>query len=325
MIDGYRRVLDKYKTLDRQGTNGTRSGIKLASQRGLFISVNGVKICKYEGIFSTRQFMDYAVLEENSNYYSIIIEGNFNLVTNRNSLTEKILDASVLDELKIFLDDRKANDAVFSELLSKLKEDRNETDLKKQEDILEKTRNALKARECFFVTDNHKKDQLFLSPQPGEEYLVGVLYAALFYLLPLNSPYQACWKRIITFSTQGIDSFGLDNNNQPFLNSKILAIEYKYSFSNNDIFNHALLCADYIVAWEVNVVDSNKDVQDDFTCYGKIKRAQKEDEHHEWEIYAIEGGKNNAGHVVRVINLKKLIEKTFKSQFYPSPPLPTRD
>ncbi|MGV8546912.1 hypothetical protein ACV35P_35155, partial [Pseudomonas aeruginosa] len=70
-------------------------------------------------------------------------------------------------------------------------------------------------------------------------------------------------KRIITFSTQGIDSLGIkDTSNTHHLASEnIVSIEFKYNFNKYGPFNHALALVDYIVAWDVNI-EEEKIVQD---------------------------------------------------------------
>ncbi|MEY3870041.1 MAG: hypothetical protein RLZZ338_3932, partial [Cyanobacteriota bacterium] len=62
-IDGNRRALNKYQELDRRGPK-KRSGIRLADQRGVFISSEGVKICAYNEIFEHNLLKEYCFLAE---------------------------------------------------------------------------------------------------------------------------------------------------------------------------------------------------------------------------------------------------------------------
>lgn len=316
LIDGNRRAHDEYKNLDRKGSG--KSGIRLADQRGFFISVNGIKICKYLDIFSSSELEDYQILAEGEspNHYSIFLDGDFDLVTNRNSLSKKAFDTlsspTFLLEIKKFFDHQKKSDKVFYELMSRMKKESTENKLNEQMEILEESRGRLKSRERFRITDKDGYEHLFLSPLPGEEYLVGVLYAVLSNLVPHDTSYDACWKRIITFSTQGIDSLGFkdEQSSTPLAKDNILSIEYKYGFSNDGPFNHALAIVDYIIAWEVDL-SLSKLIKDAFTCFGKIRRVPKSN--FQWEIYEIENTEGGCykDRIVKVICLRKLIEQTF--------------
>lgn len=313
-IDGNRRAHEEYKNLDRKGK--ARSGIRLSDQRGMFISVKGIKICKYPDILSS--IPEYQILAEGDSpsHYSIILDGDFDLVTNRNSLSKKAFDTlsdpNFVKEIKKFLDTQKTNDRIFSELLSRLKKESTENLLNDQIDILEGSRNEVAMRERFRIVAADGEKHLFLSPQPGEEYLVGVLYSVLSYLLPPNSPYSEFWRRIVTFSTQGIDSLAFKDaqSKNPLSKDNIISVEYKYEFHNSGPFNHALAVVDYIVAWSVDV-DEEKQVRDAFTCFGDIKKS--EEHAFLWTIENIE--KDDGGEYSKVINvicLKRLIEVAFE-------------
>lgn len=315
-IDGNRRAHEEYEELDRKGKG--KSGIRLADQRGLFISVNGIKICKHLEVLN--EIEDYSILAEgdSSSHFFIAIEGDFDLVTNRNSLSKKAFDTlynpDFLREVKKFFDARKANDRVFAELISRLKRESTESRLSEQIENLEASKNKLKERERFRISINNSK-QLYISPLPGEEYLVGVLYASLYDSVPQDSSLKEYWKKVITFSTQGIDSLGLKDEDSiaPLNESNILSIEYKFEFNNNGPFNHAIAVVNYIIAWEVNL-NTDKKIHDSFTCFGNTRKVPNND--FEWEIFDIE---NDDGSIfkntVKVINLRKLIEATFKTNF----------
>ncbi|MEG7359827.1 hypothetical protein [Pseudomonas citronellolis] len=316
-LDGNRRAHEDYPNLDRKGK--TKSGIRLGDQRGLFVSVNGIKICRYMDIFSNLE--DYEILAEGESpsHYTIILDGDFDLVTNRNSLSKKAFDAlsdpELLKEIKKFLDHLRKTDKVFQELIARLKKESTENKLNEQIEILDTSKQELKSRERFRLTDCTGKDHLFVSPQPGEEYLVGVLYASLRNLANPDAESYEKWKKIITFSTQGIDSLGLGDadHSNPLTSDNIISIEYKYNFNNYGPFNHALAIVDYIIAWEVEI-DESQIVQDTFTCSGSVR--QCDDSEFEWEIYEIESNDGSQyPKVVKVICLKSLIESTFSAKF----------
>ncbi|WP_321901756.1 ATP-binding protein [Burkholderia cenocepacia] len=315
-VDGNRRAHEEYANLARKGQS--KSGIKLSDHRGVFVSVKGIKICKYLDLLLSLE--DYSILSEGDSpsHYAIIIDGDFDLVTNRNALSKKaydtLSDPEFIKKVKEFLDAQRTKDKIFSELVSRLRRESSENLLNEQIEILNESRNNLKRRERFRIEDLSGRRHLFLSPLPGEEYLVGVLYAMLGYFVPVESDYREYWRQIITFSTQGIDSLAYidPDSNNPLKAENIQAVEYKYEFNNFGPFNHALAVVDYIVAWEVNV-DVGNPVRDSFTCFGKIRET---DIPFVWEIHDIEndeGGEYPT--VVRVIELKELIRQTFNTDF----------
>ncbi len=311
-IDGNRRAHEEYKYLDRKGK--AISGIRLGDHRGVFISVKGIKICKYHELLAL--IPDYKVLCEGDSqaHYLIILDGDFDLVTNRNSLSTKsfdtLSDPNFIKEIKKFLDEIRRTDKVFSELLARLKKESTENLLNDQIELFNTSRDKLKDRERFRIKDASQETHFFLSPEAGEEYLVGVLYAVLSNLVPKDLPFVDYWRKVLTFSTQGIDSLAMKDSavHSPLATSNIVSMEYKYEFSNWGPFNHALAVVNYIVAWKVDV-DTDRKVRDTFTCFGGIR---KHDNPFEWEINAIENDEGGQyDHTVKVICLKTLIEVTF--------------
>ena len=321
-IDGNRRAHDEYRNLARKGQG--KSGIRLSDQRGLFISVKGIKICKYPELFASLD--DFEVLGEGDapSHYTLVIDGDFDLVTNRSALSKRAFDTlsdpSFVAEVRKFLDAFRAADLTFSELVSRLRRESSETLLNEQIDLLETAKTDLKARERIRVTDASGASHLFLSPQAGEEYLVGVLYSQLAAMTGKAAAVEKYWRRIITFSTQGIDSLGLRDESaaNPLAEKNICSIEYKFEFNNSGPFNHALAVVDFIVAWSVDV-DVMNAVKDAYTCFGKISKVSGNT--FEWTISDIENTDGGTyPHVITVIDLRELIGQTFKTKFsMPSP------
>lgn len=312
-VDGNRRAHDEYRNLGRKGQ--ARSGLRLSDQRGIFVSVQGIKICKYPDLLSSISGYEVLVEGDSPSHYCITVDGNFDLVTNRSALTKKALETlgrvEFIAEVKKFLDAHRASDSVFSELLSRLKRESSETLLNEQISLLENAREEVKSRERFRLNDLHGQPHLFLSPRAGEEYLVGVLYSQLSTLIPNDSLYKDHWRRVITFSTQGIDSLGLVDEaaSNPLAEKNLCAIEYKFEFNNSGPFNHALAVVDYIVAWTVDLTDG-EEIRDTFTCFGTVRKVPGND--FEWQIQDIE---NDDGaqypQVITVISLRDLIVATF--------------
>jgi Histidine kinase-, DNA gyrase B-, and HSP90-like ATPase len=319
-IDGNRRAHDEYKYLARKGK--AQSGIRLSDQRGVFISVKGIKICKYPELLSA--IPGYEVLSEGdaASHYCLILDGDFDLVTNRSALSKRaydtLTDSTFLAEVKKFLDALKASDSTFSGLLSRLRKESTEVLLNEQIELLEAARAEVKNRERIRFLDGSKQEHLFLSPRAGEEYLVGVLYSQLSTMAGKAKGFEKYWRRVITFSTQGIDSLGLRDEMaaQPLAEKNICSIEYKFEFHNNGPFNHALAVVDFIVAWSVNV-DLSKQVKDAFTCFGNIEKVAGNN--FEWEISNIENIEGGTyPHKITVIDLRELLKQTFNPKFTPS-------
>jgi len=312
-IDGNRRAHDEYPNLGRKGQG--KSGIRLSDQRGLFIAVKGIKICKYPDLLAGID--GYEALSEGDapSHYTIIVDGDFDLVTNRSALSKRaydtLADPGFIAEIKKFLDAQRSADQTFSELLSRLRRESSETLLNEQIELLEMAKSQVKTRERIRFTDPGGQKHLFLSPQPGEEYLVGVLYSQLASIAGKVAKLDPYWRRVITFSTQGIDSLGLldENAATPLSEKNICSIEYKYEFNNSGPFNHALAVVDFIVAWAVNV-DETKEIRDSFTCFGNIRKVAGNK--FEWEIYDIENADGGTyDNVITVIDLRELIIETF--------------
>jgi hypothetical protein len=268
-VDGNRRAHEEYTALDRKGK--ARSGVRLGDHRGAFISVKGIKIAKHADLLAN--IPEYSVLAEGDAYshYMLVLEGDFDLVTNRNALSkqayDELGDPEFAKKFKEFLDSFRAKDVVFSELISRLRRESSENLLNEQIDILTEQKAGLKDRPRVRVTDLSGAKHLVLAPKAGEEYLVGVLYASLGKYVPTDSPYREYWRDVVTFSTQGIDSLALRNAaaSAPLAEKNVEAVEYKYEFTNAGPFNHALAVVDKVVAWSVDL-DVDKQIRDTYTC-----------------------------------------------------------
>jgi hypothetical protein len=314
-VDGNRRAHDGYEHLDRKGA--TKSGIRLSDQRGLWVSANGIKISRFNDILGRTELEGYAVLSdsEGSSHYHIIIDGDFELVTNRNavsrSATSALDDSSFVTEFKKFLDGVRDASPVFKNLLLRLRREQTDARLNQQIEMLDESKRIMKSRERFEILGRK-----YVSPLPGEEYLVGVLYAELRNKVDETNLQAALWKTVLTFSTLGIDTIATENP-KSFKDDDLIAIEYKYAFSSLGPFNHALCIVDYIVAWDVEL-KAGLQVRDDYGCFGDV--AERPDGHFTiTDIENVDGDSYN-GHQVTVVCLKKLIKDTFVSAKFVTPP-----
>ena len=325
-IDGNRRCHDKYEELDRRGKKN--SGIRLTDQRGLFICSEGIKICRYNEIFEHSKLADYAVLGMSNaqSHYIFMLNGSFDVVTNRNSLTETALrilnDDSFVEKLKMFFDAAKANIQVFRELIDRLNKDNREVKLDGYTKKLDTLKQSIKDRPRFKVNDIEQlKERWLVEPVIGEEYSVGTLYTMFAHLVPLSSPYADMWLRPRTFSSMGIDSIAV-NIEENTLGEKVhKAVEYKYIFSASDNFNHPLNLTEQIVCWDMPSGQEGDSVKDSYNFFGTVSYTQELNEigYQIVNIYNREDepylGK------VKVISLKKLLDKTFNCEWV-TPPRP---
>jgi hypothetical protein len=325
-IDGNRRCHDKYEELDRRGKKN--SGIRLTDQRGLFICSEGIKICRYNEIFEHTKLADYAVLGMSNaqSHYIFMINGSFDVVTNRNSLTETSLrilnDDSFVEELKRFFDTAKAKIQVFRELIDTLNKNNREVKLDEYTTKLDTLKQSIKDRPRFKVNDIEQlKERWLIEPVIGEEYSVGTLYTMFAHLVPSSSPYSDMWLRPRTFSSMGIDSIAV-NIEENTLGEKVhKAVEYKYIFSPSDDFNHPLNLTNQIVCWDMPTGQEGNQVRDSYEFCGEISYTEELNGigYQIIKIYNQEG-QFYAGKV-NVISLKKLLDKTFDCEWV-TPPRP---
>ena len=314
-IDGNRRAHEKYAALGRRGD--PRSGIRLADQRGCFVASSGIKVCSFTtDLFQSDILEDYKIFgdADSVTHYLFVIEGQFDLVTNRNALSRaafKVLhEPEFLRHIKTFFDEsqRTAQSRVFTQLIQRLRREHSAEKRDQQIHQIETAKAAMTARERFRISvPGEDSGHLFVSPDPGEENMVGALYASLGRWVNDENPLRHLWHNIITFSSYGIDSLAIKSGKNDLAKDSLVAVEYKYEFSNRGPFNHALVTIDLIVAWRATLGE-NQDIRDEYGCTGVIEALEPG----VWRISGIED--EHAGqypHSVTVISLRELIARTF--------------
>lgn len=315
-IDGNRRALEYYEDLDRQGTK--KSGIKFSSQRGTFVCSEGLKICSYNEIFNDSLLQDYMVLSDSKaqTHYALMINGSFQLVTNRNSLSEssiKILrNDDFLEQIKNFLD-RSLNDGkVFKQLIQRIGNEVSESKSEVQVKQFNKVKDSILQRDHFFILDIEiVKSKKFLVPSLGEEHGVGALYTLLAHLVSVASPYSKFWLRPLNFSGQGIDSLAAEFNDDT-LKQELKGLEYKYTFSSDELFNHPLVVTDQIVCWKLDESVQDGSPVDDGDYVGEILFTN-DLKGIGCEIINIQNRYGSChNYNIKVVCLKDLIDKTFQ-------------
>ncbi|WP_437998723.1 hypothetical protein WMF26_00735 [Sorangium sp. So ce185] len=165
-------------------------------------------------------------------------------------------------------------------------------------------------------------DKWFVTPLPGEEHWVGALYTLFSHLVTSQDSTAALWPRALTFSGRGVDSLAVGADGS-LKKDDLLAIEYKYDFDGQSVFNHPLTITDYIVCWKMVLPKQDDIVQDDYDCYGTVHLTNELGDLG-FEIRDVMSRSGASfGRKVVVLCLERLLKKTFKiSEHAPPPPKP---
>lgn len=332
-IDGNRRALNEYATLGRE--RSPRSGIPLTDQRGTYLCSQGIKICEFKELFSLVGG-DYAILAEPKafRHYVFLLNGHFELVTDRNAIKqsdeELLADRDFYDRIRKGLDGIRNggpdirhgvdHNGVFRSLLDRLAKDVQELQLEKELSKINRMKEELPRRGQFTIKSGPLKGKTFVYPGAGEENWVGVLYTLLAHFAPMEpklsqSAYREFWVRPINMSGVSIDALALPLDVEGIPKAAVKGLEYKLSFSHEDLFNHPLLAVQYIACWEFSIPPVDKArVEDEFDYMGFVKLNEKYDSRVAYEIKNIQRTDRTdmaAGLTVKVISLKELIAETF--------------
>ncbi|MGS3183314.1 hypothetical protein ACB288_06130 [Aeromonas taiwanensis] len=157
--------------------------------------------------------------------------------------------------------------------------------------------------------------------QLSGEYHLHTLYTLLGHFVPTDNHYKNLWLRPLTFSARGIDSIGTISDEMSLEADKMLAIEYKNRLNHKEPINHPLNVMNYIICWDYEAINSSTDmIEDEFDCFGTIKSNPKFNDC-SYIICDIESKKGRIydNHIVTVISLRNLIEKTFDVKFTQPP------
>lgn len=324
-IDGNRRALREYKELSRKGKS--QSGIKLSDQRGVFISSEGVRICLYNEIFENNVLKEYSILKDSKAlpHYLLIINGSFDVVTNRNSLTDSsrqiLNNPGFLENIKKFLDSAKKDSTVFSEFIERLNKENQEAKLEAYTQKLIFLKQNIQTRKRFKIENiTELKNKWIVEPEVGEEHWVGALYTMFAHLVTDNSPYAEFWLRPRTFSGVGLDSIAVPLQENSLAEKVHRGLEYKYSFSATDEYNHPFIVTNCIVCWEMPMPEEGDSITDAYDYFGEVGRPEGLLKDVGYEIIKIQSklGEIHNGNI-QVISLKKLLDKTFQCDWITPP------
>lgn len=268
-VDGGRWASSGWDNLGRSGA--PRSTLSLRSEvRGLQLAVGGVKICQFNQLFSQATRSDeLTVLADPAaaRHYLLVINGPFDLVTDRNDLTQsskKMLTSDTFREKlrEIFKNLSKDagtairvtridaagektaridHGAIVKQLVNRLNKNIIAVDYEQRQSKITASKEALELRTRFTFNQGALKGRTFYAPMLDEEGGVGLMYSILSYHAAKN---QELWWYPLTMAGRSVDAIGLDRA------GKTVAIEYKNRFDYRDWFNHPLTHVDLIVAWE---------------------------------------------------------------------------
>jgi hypothetical protein len=317
-VDGKRRTLDGYTQLGRQRLSGC--GIPLSSQRGVFLTSHGVRVCPYNEIFHEDALAEFEVLADNTEHHLIFIDGPFELVTNRNSPAPDSLrllkETGYLEKVKAFLTEiitTRPRGAIMRELVDRLGLERTHEREEQYHKIMAKVKESLPGRSQFQVSDAAGlKDKWFLEPAVGEENMVGAFFTLFAHLVPPNSPAAYFWTRPLTFSAYGIDAVCCTDEKN--MKDSLQYLEYKHTFSTDIEFNHPFSITNEIVCWDYANPEIGKNIYDNYNYVAKIKNTL---EVGNTEVgitlgdIRLKSGMQAIGNEIRVLSLKRLLGVTF--------------
>jgi len=329
-VDGNGRRLKQYSSLDRRGK--ALSGIRLTDQCGTFIASQGIKGTPYNQLFNNPVMEDrYGCLakSEAQDHFTLIINGPFPLVTSRNDLAEdagRILeDQSFLTKIRDFLEEVRLEQPVFRELLDRVQKNQNERSLDKQRQLNDDNRSKLVSCERFFFSVVEGGPEIsFWSPDYGQEAGVVALYST-FSAIVQSTPNRVreegllrFWMRPLAHYARGVDALAQPITDSSPENAKLL--EFKYSFGPGKEYNHPLCDTDVIVAWELDHVENDMTVTDEFRLFASVRLLQ--DFEPKLAYYLVNRqsffGRAYPGTTL-VISLRELIQRSFDVQLVTPP------
>jgi hypothetical protein len=270
-IDGKRRALRLYPDLSRQSK--AQSGLRFSDQRGVMLCSQGIRVCQYNQILDHQGMNGWSDLAQGLDHFSLFIDGPFELVTNRNlpaqSATSLLKDPQFVKNVADFLNraSRESGGEVLKELVNRIRREatavkENEYISKNQilkEGVQHRTQFRVEIPDCATVSE-----KWFVAPLPGEEHFVGALYTLFSSCVPNDSQLKEYWHRPITFKSLGIDALGVSDEERYLQEKQLECIEYKYTFSASEDFNHPLTLTDRIVCWTLEGPGTGETIEDTF-------------------------------------------------------------
>ena len=324
-IDGNRRALEGYEELGRRGSK--RCGITISDLRGVLLASNGITVCPFRQLFDLPLLEDWKILQDGAEHFTLIIDGNFELVTNRDALAPSSLailrDQEFTKQIRSFLQNiqQSKEGDIFAQLLDRLNRETTRHEENQYIENNNRLRRELTERDTFKIKGIPALDKRpFFAPERGEEHFVGALYTMFAHLIAPGHPLAHYWIRPLTFAGLGIDALAVEDEGKPFTNGNLKSIEYKFSFSVEAGFNHPLSVTDRIICWEMTAPNEGDELQDSYKYKGIIRENIVHDGHllgvvirdiqNRFEL-------RDLSHHVPVLSLRALLEASFDVTFRP--------
>jgi hypothetical protein len=259
-----------------------------------------------------------------------VIDGDFELITNRNQLAEKSKDllsnTNFLNDIREFLQDvLRQKNHILKELLQRLNCETTDHDENTAIQNLDRKKNSIidtDERKHFHINQvEFLKGRWFVTPIPGEEHFVGALYTLFSHIVPSTHPLAHLWKRPLTFSGVGIDAIAVDDEAREFEKDNLIPLEYKYWFSADEEFNHPLSMVNCIVCWNfsenIGLADRIK------ASYDYVAEVVRFIEAAEGEKIGLEIGEirkksshSVIGNIIVVLSLERLLKASFDVKWW---------
>ena len=276
-IDGNRHALKGYKELSRK--TKAQGGIRLADQRGILLCSHGLRVCDCNDILEQPVLDSWLMLTKGRDHFVFLVDGSFELVTNRNAPAPEaaalLRETDFLQEIRDFLDraSRDVGGPVLTGLLRCLSNEADAATENQQIRKNEKLKKSIATRDHFLVDVPNCQaisSKWLVAPDRGEEHFVGAIYTLFAHIIPSCHEMASYWPRPLTFAGIGIDALATDNENA--YQTPELSLEYKYSFSTRDCFNHPFSLTDVIVCWEWEIPKAGDTISDDVGYSATVER-----------------------------------------------------
>jgi len=321
-IDGKRRALTMYPDLSRQSV--ARSGIRFSDQRGVMLCSQGIRVCQYNQLLDQEGMNGWSDLTQGLDHFCLFIDGPFELVTNRNlpaqSATSLLRAPQFVKKVVEFLGrvSSESGGEILKELVNRIRREatavkENEYTSKMQylkEQMPHRHQFRVDLAECPAVSE-----KWFVAPMSGEEHFVGALYTLFSNCVPNDSNLKDYWHRPITFKSLGIDSLGVSDEERYLSEKQLECIEYKYTFSASEDFNHPLTLTDRIICWTLEGPKIGETIEDTFgyqaTVAENIIVNSSKVGYMLTDIRHRHGGKDRQ-HSIMVLSLDLLLSASFK-------------
>ena len=139
------------------------------------------------------------------------------------------------------------------------------------------------------------------------------------HLVSVNSSYAKSWVRPRTFCGIGLDSIAVPLEVNSLKETAHVGLEYKYTFSATDDYNHPFIVTDFIVCWDMLIPEEGEKIHDAYEYFGSVSLKE--------ELidigYEIVNIQSQTGEIhnqdIQVISLSKLLDKTFDCEWTTPP------